>query len=243
MDQVSKRRRLKLISHDDLLSLTLGMCVLINASAADSSAQEFDLIEAQLNGKTVFGLTVDALTDSLGRPSFVEPPKVYKRANGTATKLGTKLMYHAEGIQFSFEHPESGQGCIGVQIFLSRTWDEERKDFYLPFKGKLTKNVTGDWKAKRVMEEFSDANAKDNATNEHAIKLAKEIESAEILIKEMPGLGVGTQQMARAKRLANEELHCIYVERPKHLLKFFYEPNTRFLEKIFLARRSPAATN
>jgi hypothetical protein len=134
------------------------------AFAGDADKLDIDLIAATINKTNIFKLTLDQVTDLVGRPTMVEDPGEYKNPKGETIKYGAGLYYFDKGLSFHFNHPESDplQHCQrGVYIYLSRTWDQKRRKFFQPFQGTLSKGLDGSWKVKRVMADFNEFSPKD----------------------------------------------------------------------------------
>ena len=127
-------------------------------SASTASTNVVDLISAKINGFSMKDLTLDKVTDLFGRPSAVRDPGVYESRSGKKTYYGSTLYYHEKGLAFTFQHPEEDkeQHCTDVGIYLSRHWDKNFSTHFLPYSGALSRSVSANWKARRVLEAFSD---------------------------------------------------------------------------------------
>lgn len=119
--------------------------VLTAPLAAQVPKVEIDLTRATLNGAPLFEYSVDEITTLLGRPSAVESDRF---------SLGAQVYYHRLGLELWF-HPKSQDPQERVWmavVYLSRTWDSPRKEFFQPFWGQLTPAVTANWKARQTLE-------------------------------------------------------------------------------------------
>ncbi len=155
----------------------------------------------------------DKVTDLFGRPSVAEPPCII------GEKFGAFLHYHDEGLMFAFCHPETDkeQHCIGVYIYLAKKWEKKANRFYASYAGGIRRNVNAKWKAKDVMQNFSDCNPKD-------LYNQKEVEAKKKLFKDNDGmLKTSISGYTRVQ---------ITPPGAKHRVTFEYEETTMFVEKI-----------
>ena len=112
----------------------LSTLVLMPVFAGDLSV---DVVEGTLNGKKLESLTVDAVTDMLGRPT-----EAYEME-------GMKVLkYHNDGLWIGFK---DGSVCVDVHVVRQ---EDMRGAIYEKYRGKLNKNVDGNWKTKKFTDEF-----------------------------------------------------------------------------------------
>jgi hypothetical protein len=114
-----------------------------------------DLYKGTLNGRVFYTLTIDDITDLLGRPSHQWKPE----------GRGAHVFYPDLGLALGLE--STSKKCRAITIDISgKTIDkippkEEVKNMNVKkYNGVLSKNIDGNWKLKRVMEEFKDNNPK-----------------------------------------------------------------------------------
>ena len=212
------------------------------ALAGDADKLDIDLIAASVNKTNIFNLTLDQVTDLIGRPAMVEDPWQYKNAKGETTKCGASLYYFEKGLSFHFNHPDSDpqQHCQrGVYIYLARTWDKKREHFFQPFQGKLSKGLDGTWKVKRVMAEFKEFSPKDRydpiEVQKRKTNLERDVEIVRQLAKE-----AGREPTAEINQLFENEKFVaslaseIWITNATHAIMTTYEENTKFIEKVYL---------
>lgn len=123
-------------------ALILACGLVLNFVALPLHAGEIaiDIVKGTLNGKNLDDLTVDSITDTLGRPT-----DSYK-SGGT-----TFLRYYELGLYFGV----SDRGT-SLSVFLHRHQLAEGNPFFEKFTGKLNKGLSGNWKYKRFVEEFAE---------------------------------------------------------------------------------------
>lgn len=110
----------------------------------------FDLYKLTLNGLNMQDLTVDKVTDILGRPSASESNQMI------ADALGPKVLYHNKGVTFWFKSKQKDplQKVFLITLYLVRTWDKDYNDFYMPFSGHITPNITPNQKESSISQLF-----------------------------------------------------------------------------------------
>ena len=110
-----------------------------------------DLINGKFHGIPISELTIATITDTLGRPSHIKEPEA---------NLGSQLFYPDEGLWFIFNHPkkDSTQRCIELFIYFNKTFDKNSSEYYLPYKGTISRGISDSWKKNRLFEVFSDFN-------------------------------------------------------------------------------------
>ena len=62
------------------------------------------------------------------------------------------------GLSFRFDGKkiESDQKLFMMTIYLSRAWDAKARKFFETFRGRITKNLSGNWKLDRTTDEFKE---------------------------------------------------------------------------------------
>jgi hypothetical protein len=95
-------------------------------------------------------MTADTMRSMFGPPSAIKEPE--GRQEGQATHI----QYHALGLSFEIHHlrEQSPLRCWRVRIYLTKTWDAKVGTFFLPFPGRLSKQVNQDWTPQRIATEF-----------------------------------------------------------------------------------------
>jgi hypothetical protein len=99
-----------------------------------------------MNGKHIADLTLDNITDWLGRPSAIKDNEAF----------GMGVYYHERGLVFNVVHQkyDGQQHCSEIHIYLSRSWDNLFSKFFLPYTGVISKNLDSNWKIDRLKSEF-----------------------------------------------------------------------------------------
>jgi len=127
---------------------------------------DIDIINERINGKPIIHLTFDDVTDIFGRPSAsLAPGMVWKHT-------GVVLRYRDLGLNFVFIHPriDTEQHIAEIYIFLtSQLWFDKG---FEAFRGSISKGVNANWKANRVIREFSEFNPK-NISDDHEILIKR----------------------------------------------------------------------
>lgn len=198
-----------------------------------------DLLEGKLNGTNLFGLTIDTLTDMLGKPSEVQSAKEKKSDDGSVSRSGARLAFFNAGLLFRFAHPANDpqQRCTSMRIFLTDSSDAESDHGFRAFNGRLPKGVDANWKAKRVMEEFSSCEPKDLVNDKDATEAAKSM-ALVIALAQAWGKSRARAELVPEKRAdallrdAAQTAARIEIRRSGHVVAFLYEPNTKFVESI-----------
>lgn len=125
--------------------------------AANTPAKpDIDIIAATVNGQPMAELTVELVTDLFGRPTATTDPRTSHIGEKTHD-LPSQLIYGDLGLVFLFQHPrsDSKQRLERVRIHLSQHTDDDTYTVIKTYSGTLNPAMNGNWKAKRVMEEFA----------------------------------------------------------------------------------------
>jgi hypothetical protein len=128
-------------------------CLLALGVRAESASPEVPIVNlyrGEINGTLFSAMTADTMRNLFGPPSAIEDPK--SRQEGQ----GTHIQYHALGLSFEMRHPreQSPHQCWRVRIYLTKTWDAKASMPFLPFPGRLSKQVSQDWTPQRIETEF-----------------------------------------------------------------------------------------
>lgn len=185
-----------------VIALAFALTPLIRVRA---QAPVINLAEGTINGRPLCGLSVDNVTDMIGRPSAVDDNEV------VAPITGLRLLYHPLGLAFQFR-PESSEseGSWVVTIHLSREWDDSFNEFFLPFPGEIVGGVSADWKDEDVKEVFSNYAITVRTAEEHRRSLEE----------------VGVYRQGTTLN------HVVRVDFGLYSGNFQHERNTRFLERV-----------
>ena len=176
---------------------------------AQQQPVSIDIINATLNSSKVFEMTVDDVTTFLGRPSSVEE-------NRLVAEVGPQVHYHPHGLSFWFEGKKKSpeQRLFTLTIYLSKAWDAKAGKFFEPFQGRLTKDISGNWKSDRTVDEFKDYSMK--------------IRSPDEMERQFKQAGV-----YRSGITLN---YLVMFQLPTHSVNFAHEAVTRFLERVTIVK-------
>lgn len=190
--------------------LLISMSVVPCQSLA-SSELAIDLIKGTLNGTPLSTLTIDQVTDMLGRPSASDRyPEL----------VGAHIYYHSLGLQFWFNAPYMTPGnkhLLLLIIYLSKTWDSERSNFFMPFEGKLNPAATANWKVQRTLKELA----------QFGVVTETPPEQYEAEVK-------ARQQQYGISGSVVSPFHRVSLKGETTEPNFFHEPTTKFLEHIYV---------
>ena len=196
------------------------------APARRSPAPDIDLIAATVNGKAIFNLGLDELTDLMGRPSSIKSAELFNKTKGV------QLPYADKGLVFSCNHPDIDprQTCEGFVIFLASTQTTEGGGPFAAFHGNLNYGLNSSWKAKDVLQAFAAYSPRDL----YDPKLAALKGLAAEMEKETRRVG----GRSRSSQVGSHDLLIsIVMTFPDHNVGIEYEENTKFIERIIVARR------
>jgi hypothetical protein len=124
-----------------------------------SSAQiTINLDEALLNDSVkIRQLNLNSTSNIFGRPSAVENNDRTAAILEIEPIFGNKIFYHNLGLSFEF-HPKIGNAepkVKNVNLFLSKTWDEENNEFFMPFSGTLKPQINANMKIEDLLLIFN----------------------------------------------------------------------------------------
>jgi hypothetical protein len=197
------------------LLLPLRICA---AQSQGSEALDVDLLDSRFNGKRINEITLDEITDWLGRPSGI--------VNNKADAFGVDIFYHDYGLGFNVRdrNYDEQQHCVYVYVYLSKQFDRRFSKYFLPYKGTISKNINGSWKAPQVKSEFGTSKLTDYHNDEHMKNLAsiKDVFSSQ---------DESSRYILTTSRIdIRNEISWIII---------VYEPNTKFLEWLRISSRQP----
>lgn len=198
----------------DLTKKNLLLLLILSLSISLGFSQvKLDLINQTINNDTpLTSLTIDAVTNTLGRPSVVYRPPDY-----VSDIIGPSLFYHDLGLSFMF-NPKSkdpDQKVMSIIIHLVRTWDDDNKKYFMPFSGNLNPAVNANLKIH---------------------DLISLLEGFKITIKEAEERRDETKKMGLNANFINQDM--LRVDMEDYYFNFFCEELTKFLEKVAIIFRS-----
>ena len=125
----------------------------LSSTANAIEKPNIDLYKGTLNGRVFYDLTLDDVTDMLGRPSTVQETPFEQE------KQVSVMDYKNLGIAFFCGRKGSPFKCVNMFINFSN-----KNILGLPssgkFQGTISENINKEWKVKRVMEAFKKFNPK-----------------------------------------------------------------------------------
>jgi hypothetical protein len=126
----------------------------VASALAQTSQIQVDLLLATLNGRPVFSMKIDDISALLGRPTAVEHNRSF------AELLGPQIHYHDDGLSFwmnGTKYDPEGRLAM-MRVYFSKTWSADTKRYFQQFRGKITKDLNGDWRADKTIAEFAEFN-------------------------------------------------------------------------------------
>ena len=120
---------------------------------------QIDLNNFTFNNLQLNELTIDKVTDLLGRPSATNNSPI---APELVDITGAIIHYHDKGLTFWFAPTKTDQlkHLWNVKVYLVRSWDKDFNEFFYPFKGKLEPDLNGNMKMDSICSIFKDFNPK-----------------------------------------------------------------------------------
>jgi len=133
-----------------LMSLSIGL---------SQESIQLNLNKFTLNNLQLKDLTIDKVTDILGRPSSTNNSPI---APELVDITGAIINYHDKGLIFWFAPVKSDslKRLWNLKVFVVRSWDKDYNDFHYPFKGILSPNLDGNMKADSICSIFRNYNPK-----------------------------------------------------------------------------------
>ncbi|MBE2180081.1 MAG: DUF4339 domain-containing protein [Chthoniobacterales bacterium] len=194
-----------------------------------------DLIDAKFRDTDIFDLTLDQVTDILGRPATVISPAVAR--SGSSNPQGAYLTYPGLGLSFLFSHPEvdSEQHCKTFIVRFSSGTDDVTKEHVEPYHGTVSFGISSQWKTPKLMETLAQFDPRDMYDAEQA----KALRGMSALLED---INQATEEMGGRRSgditITKHELGTfVVVTLPTHKLSFEYEENTKFVEAVQIARQ------
>ncbi len=118
----------------------------VPAGSATPEAPIVNLYRGEINGTLFSAMTADTIRNMFGPPSAIEAPEM--RQEGQKMHI----QYHALGLSFGMHQPreQTGLQCWRMSIYLTKIWDDKAGKFFLPFPGRLSKQVSHIWNPQRI---------------------------------------------------------------------------------------------
>lgn len=115
-----------------------------------TAQNNLDLYKLTLNDSILCNLTIDQLTNMLGRPSAIA------KSNRWDVNSGPDVFYHNKGLKFWFWDKKSDkrQRLLGITVHLTKIWDENYNEFFYPFLGKVFPNLDANMKYSAILPLF-----------------------------------------------------------------------------------------
>jgi len=166
-----------------------------------------DLQEGLLNNTLFRDYTLDEITNIFGRPSSTQPPWKENIGFKIPIQHGVSLVYADKGIVFDFDDPYSDfeQHLIRINIYLTLTIHEKTNTKILGFHETLHPKINNGWKAKHIMQSFSEYQPYDSFEYKAKMRIYGE-----------------KSPLAYISMNSSEQSH----------LTFYYHIDTKFVEKI-----------
>jgi hypothetical protein len=194
--------------------MILGLwCLLGLGALAESAAPDVPIVNlyrGEINSTQFATMTVDTLQSLLGPPSATEAPEHPEEED-------TQIQYHALGLSFGMRRPDAHAPvqCWRVHIYLTQTWDARAGTFFLPFSGRISKQVTRAWTPQQIAAEFrqwspySIPQAQDAARGQDVQHTPAAHTTSRVLMLDM-----GDFQLAFVYAHPEQRLHAIHLTRP-----------------------------
>lgn len=136
----------------NFIKQSLLVIVLIKAFTITCLSQDcLNLYKLTLNDSVLLReLTVERLTDILGRPSATQNNALISDI------LGPRVFYHDKGLNFWFQakSKDPQQRLMSIGVYMVRTWDKDFNEFYFPFSGKVVPNLNPNMKIDDILPLF-----------------------------------------------------------------------------------------
>ncbi len=180
----------------------------VPAGSATPEAPIVNLYRGEINGTLFSAMTADTIRNMFGPPSAIEAPEM--RQEGQKMHI----QYHALGLSFGMHQPreQTGLQCWRMSIYLTKIWDDKAGKFFLPFPGRLSKQVSHIWNPQRIEAEFRQWYPQ-SYPQEQAAEL------------------VNNDQIAQASK---GEYRILYIEFSGFRVDFFYHQTEQRLHSIHL---------
>jgi hypothetical protein len=140
----------------DMKKQIIVLIFFIFTSLTSNAQISIDLNKIELNGSIkISELNAETITNILGRPSAI--------ANNEAIVdfIGNEIFYHSLGLSFEFNTKKKDlkQKVKNMDIYLVKTWDEKRNEFFMPFLDELIPELSPNMKIEEILFLFENDNA------------------------------------------------------------------------------------
>jgi hypothetical protein len=98
-----------------------------------------DILAGTFNGQSLCDLSVEKVSDMLGRPADIRAPRA-----------GTNAYYYDRGLMFFF----SKESVVGLTVYLAGLKSSETEGTFKPYAGKFNHDATGNVKLDKFLELF-----------------------------------------------------------------------------------------
>ena len=98
-----------------------------------------DIVAGTFNGQSLCDLSVEKVSDILGRP-----------ADTRMRRAGTDAYYYDQGLMFFF----SKESVVGLTVYFAVQKSAETGGAFKPYAGKFNQGISGVWKLERFLEAF-----------------------------------------------------------------------------------------
>ncbi len=169
-----------------------------------------DLLNLRLNQIPLANLTIDNVTDILGRPSLSEP---------YPEDVGAKIHYQDLGLTFWFVPPymHPSRRLLMLEIYLSKALDPHTKTVFQPFRGKLAPAGGANWKARDTLKAFAAFGPKEQTPEQYERNVREALQKAG----------------SPAEPVTPYYVVTVEVKSPAGRVVFFHEPATTRLTRKF----------
>jgi len=132
----------------DMKKQIIVLIFFIFTSLTSNAQISIDLNKMELNGSIkISELNAETITNILGRPSAI--------ANNEAIVdfIGNEIFYHSLGLSFEFNTKKKDlkQKVKNMDIYLVKTWDEKRNEFFMPFLDELIPELSPNMKIEEIL--------------------------------------------------------------------------------------------
>lgn len=180
----------------------------VPAESAALEAPIVNLYRGEINGTFLSALTADTIRSMFKSSAAIEEPEIRQEGQDV------HLQYHTLGLSFGMHQlrEQARPQCWRMSIYLTKIWDDKAGKFFLPFPGRLSKQVSQAWNPQRITTEF----------RQWYPQSASQEQAAEVLNK---------HQVAKASQ---GEYRVLYIEFAAFRLDFFYHQTEQLLQSIHL---------
>ncbi len=119
--------------------------ILLSIIAKSHSQDILDLNNFTFNDSIIKELTIEKVTNMLGRPTATDN-----------NQIAPAIYYHDKGLEFRFKSKSSDpQSRISILLVsVVKRWDVLNNEFYLPFAGTITPSINANMKSENLIALF-----------------------------------------------------------------------------------------